>query len=188
MKVLIACEESQEVCKAFRKMGHEAYSCDIQEPSGGHPEWHIFGDALLALRGGADRNDGRRNARRRKLGSAYCASALHLFEQRRSEAPLEEPPAPRGSRHKRHSRQGFIYAVLVGGHSENLRRKPDSEQGFCPSEIYTKHPAVPVWAPLHEEDLPLAKRAVPAGTNGRCGTNGDVVPFRILQPQARGTT
>lgn len=58
--------------------------------------------------------------------------------------------------------------------------KPDSEQGFCPSEIYTKHPAVPVWAPLHEEDLPLAKRAVPAGTNGRCGTNGDVVPFRIL--------
>lgn len=41
MKVLIACEESQEVCKAFRARGHEAYSCDIQEPSGGHPEWHI---------------------------------------------------------------------------------------------------------------------------------------------------
>lgn len=37
MKVLIACEESQEVCKAFRALGHEAYSCDIQEPSGGHP-------------------------------------------------------------------------------------------------------------------------------------------------------
>lgn len=52
MKVLIACEESQEVCKAFRARGHEAYSCDIQEPSGGHPEWHILGDALLPLRGG----------------------------------------------------------------------------------------------------------------------------------------
>ena len=38
MKVLIACVESQEVCKAFRARGHEAYSCDIQEPSGGHPE------------------------------------------------------------------------------------------------------------------------------------------------------
>ena len=37
MKVLIACEESQEVCKAFRAKGHEAYSCDIQEPSGGKP-------------------------------------------------------------------------------------------------------------------------------------------------------
>lgn len=52
MKVLIACEESQEVCKAFRALGHEAYSCDIQEPSGGHPEWHILGDALNALKGG----------------------------------------------------------------------------------------------------------------------------------------
>lgn len=52
MKVLIACEESQEVCKAFRARGHEAYSCDIQEPSGGHPEWHILGDALKAIKGG----------------------------------------------------------------------------------------------------------------------------------------
>ena len=46
MKILIACEESQEVCKAFRELGFEAYSCDIQECSGGHPEWHIQGDAI----------------------------------------------------------------------------------------------------------------------------------------------
>ena len=52
MKVLVACEESQEVCKAFRNLEHEAYSCDIQEPSGGHPEWHILGDALAAIEGG----------------------------------------------------------------------------------------------------------------------------------------
>lgn len=51
MRVLIACEESQEVCKAFRALGHEAYSCDIQEPSGGHPEWHIMGDCLQILGG-----------------------------------------------------------------------------------------------------------------------------------------
>lgn len=49
MKILIACEESQTVCKAFRKLGHEAYSCDIQECSGGHPEWHIQGDVLEQL-------------------------------------------------------------------------------------------------------------------------------------------
>lgn len=49
MKVLVACEESQEVCKAFRALGHEAYSCDIQECSGGHPEWHIKGDVLPIL-------------------------------------------------------------------------------------------------------------------------------------------
>ncbi len=53
MKVLVACEESQEVCKAFRELGHEAYSCDIQEPSGGHPEWHILGDALEAVKCGS---------------------------------------------------------------------------------------------------------------------------------------
>lgn len=52
MKVLIACEESQRVCNAFRERGHEAYSCDIQDCSGGHPEWHIKGDALEAMRGG----------------------------------------------------------------------------------------------------------------------------------------
>lgn len=52
MKVLIACEKSQRVCIAFRNRGHEAYSCDIQEPSGGHPEWHILGDALRAIEGG----------------------------------------------------------------------------------------------------------------------------------------
>ena len=52
IKVLVACEESQAVCKAFRKRGFEAYSCDIQECSGGHPEWHIHGDALKAMMGG----------------------------------------------------------------------------------------------------------------------------------------
>jgi hypothetical protein len=41
MRVLVACEESQTVTKAFRELGHEAYSCDIQDCSGGHPEWHI---------------------------------------------------------------------------------------------------------------------------------------------------
>lgn len=49
MKVLIACEESQEVCKAFRERGHEAYSCDIQECSGGHPEWHLQQDVTQLL-------------------------------------------------------------------------------------------------------------------------------------------
>lgn len=49
MNVLIACEESQRVCAAFRAKGHYAFSCDIQEPSGGHPEWHILGDVLAII-------------------------------------------------------------------------------------------------------------------------------------------
>lgn len=52
MKVLITHEESQEVCKAFRERGHEAYSCDLQDCSGGHPEWHLKMDAEKAILGG----------------------------------------------------------------------------------------------------------------------------------------
>lgn len=51
-KLLVACEESQRVTAAFRARGWEAYSCDIQEPSGGHPEWNIMGDCLPLLNGG----------------------------------------------------------------------------------------------------------------------------------------
>ncbi|MBD5070055.1 MAG: hypothetical protein HDT50_07830 [Lactobacillus sp.] len=48
--VLIACEESQTVCKAFRKLGYNAYSCDILPCSGGHPEWHLHCDVLGVIR------------------------------------------------------------------------------------------------------------------------------------------
>lgn len=51
MNVLVACEESQVVCKAFRARGHNAFSCDIIECSGGHPEWHIRWDALAIING-----------------------------------------------------------------------------------------------------------------------------------------
>ena len=51
MKILVACEESQAVTKAFRELGHEAYSCDIIDPSGGHPEWHVKGDVTALLNG-----------------------------------------------------------------------------------------------------------------------------------------
>ena len=54
MRILVACEESQTVCKAFREKGHEAYSCDIIECSGGRPEWHIMGDCLPLLNGRCD--------------------------------------------------------------------------------------------------------------------------------------
>lgn len=50
MKILVACEESQAVCKEMRRLGHEAYSCDIIPCSGGHPEWHIQCDALELLK------------------------------------------------------------------------------------------------------------------------------------------
>lgn len=51
MNVLVACEESQRVCVAFREKGHNAFSCDLLPPSGGHPEWHIQGDVTRLLNG-----------------------------------------------------------------------------------------------------------------------------------------
>jgi len=54
MRILVACEESQAVTIEFRKLGHEAYSCDVQDCSGGHPEWHIKGDVLDIINQGWD--------------------------------------------------------------------------------------------------------------------------------------
>lgn len=65
MNVLVACEESQRVCIAFRERGHRAFSCDIQECSGGHPEWHIQGDVLPLLNGDC----------------AFCTSDTHTHTQ-----------------------------------------------------------------------------------------------------------
>ena len=64
MKILVACEESQAVTKELRRLGHEAYSCDIIECSGGHPEWHIKGDVLPLLNGDCEFNTmvGKRHA------------------------------------------------------------------------------------------------------------------------------
>lgn len=64
MKILVACEESQAVTIELRRLGHEAYSCDIQECSGGHPEWHIKGDVLPLLNGDCEfyTMDGERHA------------------------------------------------------------------------------------------------------------------------------
>lgn len=74
MKVLVACEESQAVCKAFRERGHEAYSCDIIDCSGGHPEWHIKGDVLNIL-----------NPQKFPFGGMgicfkTCDNQMHIFE------------------------------------------------------------------------------------------------------------
>ncbi len=54
MRVLVGCEESQEVCKAFRAKGHEAYSCDLLDCSGNYPQWHFKKDVFCAISDGWD--------------------------------------------------------------------------------------------------------------------------------------
>lgn len=82
MDVLIACEESQEVCKAFREKGHRAFSADIQECSGGHPEWHILGDVLPLLNGNC--NFILQNGEREtgwQMGFDNCTSSMHISDK-----------------------------------------------------------------------------------------------------------
>lgn len=103
MKVLIACEESQEVCKAFRARGHEAYSCDIQEPSGGHPEWHILDDARAVMQDGLTRYV-KKNTKARSMAKAYgvCFKIGETGET--------EPGKPHGHKAKRR----FTYSRRLG--------------------------------------------------------------------------
>jgi len=94
MKVLLACEESQRVCIEFRRLGHEAYSCDILPCSGGHPEWHIQDDVTRHLQGwdmiiafppcthlavsGAMHFEKKRNDGRQKEAIEFFSLFLHL--------------------------------------------------------------------------------------------------------------
>ena len=81
MNVLIACEESQRVCIAFRERGHRAFSCDIQECSGGHPEWHIKGDVIPLLNGHCEFTTQDRQTDRqtdRQMGFNHSTPAVYV--------------------------------------------------------------------------------------------------------------
>lgn len=82
MRVLVACEESQAVTKELRRLGHEAYSCDILECSGGHPEWHVMGDALTLIDGDCSflTMDGSPHSLRGGVGLAYCTPTLYISD------------------------------------------------------------------------------------------------------------
>ena len=114
MNVLVACEESQAVCKAFRERGHRAFSCDIQECSGGHPEWHIQGDVLPLLNGNCEFTTADTHTHTaRSVGSDYSAPALHISDSKREQMVFRR--AVRRSRKATNARpgrgRGVLYAV-----------------------------------------------------------------------------
>ena len=85
MNVLIACEESQTVCKAFRERGHRAFSCDLQECSGGYPEWHIQGDVLPLINGNCSFKTADTHTHTSgRVGSSDSTSTMHLSVKCRS--------------------------------------------------------------------------------------------------------
>ena len=100
MNVLVACEESQEVCKAFRKKGHRAFSCDIVPCSGGHPEWHIQSDVIPLLDGACSfqTSDGQTHLQETTWDmiisfppcTHLCVSGAKHFERKRADGSQRE--------------------------------------------------------------------------------------------------
>lgn len=95
MRVLVACEESQRVCISFRELGHEAFSCDLQECSGGRPEWHILGDCIPVIDGGCTffTQDGAKHCQKSPWDALIafppctdlaCSGARHFAKKRES--------------------------------------------------------------------------------------------------------
>lgn len=150
MRVLVACEESQEVCKAFRALGHEAYSCDIEPCSGGHPEWHLQVDALEMLKMRWDMI----------LAFPPCtylsnAGAKHLFRGGSS-----QPGAlPKRTRCKR-----IFFAISERQLSAYLRGKSSVQQNLRNAALQPRSAAVDVWTPCPEENQTVAERVAAIGT------------------------
>jgi hypothetical protein len=90
MRVLIACEESQRVCIAFRDLGHEAFSCDLLPCSGGHPEWHIQADVIPLVNGNCEftTSSGGGVLFDRKMGFNHRTPALHTIMHHRAKMAL----------------------------------------------------------------------------------------------------
>lgn len=99
MNVLVACEESQAVCIAFRERGHNAFSCDIEPCSGGHPEWHIMQDVIPLLDGRCSFKtmDGIEHSINGKWDLIISHPPLYLFNQCRNTAvQLQDEPSRKG--------------------------------------------------------------------------------------------
>ena len=112
MKVLIACEESQTVCKAFRARGHEAYSCDIQEPSGGKPEWHILGDALEAIKGGTIVTMDGQTHDVGRWDLLICTPAVYISDERRGCKNAEKRRNRPGTIFPGNGSKGIFHGIL----------------------------------------------------------------------------
>lgn len=115
MNVLVACEESQAVCIAFRERGHRAFSCDIEPCSGGHPEWHILADVLPLLNGNctfqtADSHTHTHTAR--AMGHDYRPPAVYLPDKRRGGQDARKRADSAGAVSKGNGGKGVFHVLL----------------------------------------------------------------------------
>lgn len=155
MRVLAACEESQAVTLAFRELGHEAYSCDIEPCSGGHPEWHLHCDALEVLKLKWDMI----------IAFPPCtylsnAGARHLWKNH----TLNEERYRKGLEAKE-----FFSALSECRLSADCRGKPSIQPDIRHAGAHAGNTAVAVWASGAEKDKTVAERAACSSPNKNCG-------------------
>ena len=136
MNVLVACEESQAVCMAFRERGHRAFSADIQECSGGHPEWHIQGDVLPLINGNcvfqtADTHTHTSGA----VGFADCFSSVYIHDERRCCSDACKWRNPRRAVQKGNGSQGILHALLQRRLSTNCNRESHADVNCRSSRV-----------------------------------------------------
>lgn len=185
MNVLVACEESQEVCKAFRTRGHRAFSCDIQMCSGGHPEWHIQGDVLPLLNGNCTFQTADTHTHTSgEVGFNYCTPAMYLHQQRRGALPLSgwQGHIERRAVEERHRSHAFLSPLSVRRLRQDSDRKPHPDKGVLPTALHADYPAVDVWASCAEKDLFVAQRS--AGTHAHRHYRGTAIkqnPRQLVQ-------
>lgn len=166
MRVLVACEESQRVCTAFRERGHEAYSCDILPCSGGHQEWHIQGDALKIIGGGS---------------FVTMDGAEHFVEK--WDLLIAHPPCtyisnagarflyPKGKLNEDRLRKGieathFFLRLLWADVDHRRRRKSRTVNCLLSSKLYAVDTTVAIWTPGTEENMPVVEKSAEAKADG----------------------
>lgn len=165
MQILVACEESQAVTIALRKLGHEAYSCDLIPCSGGHPEWHIQQDVLPLLNGycffktcdgSAHYVLGRWDMLIAFPPCTYLTNASAVRMRVNGEIVAERYA-------KAMEAKAFFYELSERRLCKDCRGKPHSFENRGATALHPSNTALAVWAPVHKADMPVAQRAAPAG-------------------------
>ena len=157
MKILVACEESQAVTIELRKLGHIAFSCDVEPPGGGHPEWHIQQDVLPLLDGWCEFKtcDGTKWATNGRwdmiIAFPPCtylskAGARHLY----AGGTLNAARYADGLKEKK-----FFMSILGADCQKIAVENPVSLRIF-EMPPHTDNPAVAIWTPVHQGDKVVA--------------------------------
>ena len=146
MKILVACEESQAVTIELRRIGHEAYSCDIEPCSGGHPEWHLQVDALELLKMKWDMI----------LAFPPCThlavSGARYFEQKRKDG----------------RQQAAIDFFMQFANADCSKIAIENPVGIMSTVWRPDYSAMAIWSWRNKENVPLAERVAAAHTDRNC--------------------